>query len=101
MNVTMFFSLAFVVGMLIVDWLQTLSIAREPDRFYEVNIVLGKHPSVARVSWYFAICIALLLIGFACAYLMDWERPAAAICLIFGLFELGVVVHNRRTGIRT
>jgi hypothetical protein len=37
------------------DWLQTLTIARNPDQFYETNKVLGSHPGVAEVNQYFLV----------------------------------------------
>jgi len=36
-----------------VDWRQTRYIAKHPDRYYESNPVLGKHPSTAEVDVYF------------------------------------------------
>ncbi|HUG79505.1 MAG TPA: hypothetical protein VML57_18645 [Burkholderiales bacterium] len=38
--------------MLIADWRQTRQIARAPDRYFERNPILGKHPSVGRVDTY-------------------------------------------------
>ena len=39
----------------IVDWGQTLDIAKNPDRFHEVNPILGKHPSVNKVNMFMAL----------------------------------------------
>ena len=39
--------------MSIVDWSQTRYIAENPDKYWEVNPLLGKHPSRARVDNYF------------------------------------------------
>lgn len=39
-------------ALLIADWKQTRQIAREPDRYYERNRILGAHPSVGRVDTY-------------------------------------------------
>lgn len=36
----------------IIDWQQTLSIARNPNEWYELNPILGKHPSVGNVNTY-------------------------------------------------
>ena len=38
-----------------IDWRQTRYIAKNPDKFYERNPILGKHPSVSDVDKYFAI----------------------------------------------
>ena len=34
----------------ILDWGQTLDIARQPDRFHEHNGLMGAHPSVGKVN---------------------------------------------------
>lgn len=38
----------------VVDWGQTLEIARHPQNYYEKNPFFGKHPSVGRVNSYMA-----------------------------------------------
>jgi len=38
----------------VIDWGQTLEIARQPNRYYEMNPILGKHPSVGNVNLYMA-----------------------------------------------
>lgn len=35
------------------DWAQTRTIAKNPDRFYETNPILGEHPSSGKVNNYF------------------------------------------------
>lgn len=40
-------------GILAVDWHQTQQIAKQPERFYEHNPILGVHPSIAKVNTYF------------------------------------------------
>src|SRR3990167_90446 len=37
------------------DWGQTKSIARNPNKYYETNPILGKHPSAGDVDRYFAL----------------------------------------------
>jgi hypothetical protein len=56
-----------------VDYLQTVEISRNPDHYYERNPILGRHPSVAEVSAYFALSYVVVT---AVAYAMpdDW-RP--------------------------
>ena len=39
----------------VMDWGQTLDIVDKPDQFYEVNPIIGKHPSRHRVNTYFAL----------------------------------------------
>lgn len=46
-------------GLLLVDWLQTRSIARNPRDYVELNPILGPHPTVGRVNTHFAAAIAL------------------------------------------
>lgn len=33
----------------IIDWLQTIQIAKNPVKYYEKNFLLGRHPSVRKV----------------------------------------------------
>ena len=37
-----------------IDWRQTRYIAKNPDDYYEMNPILGKHPSTTEVDIYFA-----------------------------------------------
>mgnify|MGYP006863133829 FL=1 len=48
-----------VVGLSGIDWLQTRKIAQNPDRWYERNPVLGRHPSIEKVDAWFAGTIAV------------------------------------------
>lgn len=43
--------------LLVADWSQTRQIAKNPDKYYEQNIILGMHPSEGKVNGYFAACI--------------------------------------------
>ncbi len=38
-----------------IDWGQTRTIAKNPDRYYEINPILGKHPSIGKVDTYMFI----------------------------------------------
>jgi len=44
-------------GLLIADWKQTLVIAKNPDMYYEKNVIIGKHPSEDKVNLYFGTCL--------------------------------------------
>jgi hypothetical protein len=46
---------AAYVAVTTIDWRQTREIAEHPDRYYEMNPILGKHPSVGRVNTYFLV----------------------------------------------
>jgi len=37
------------------DWRQTVQIARNPDRYWERNPLLGEHPSEQRVNLHFLV----------------------------------------------
>lgn len=36
-----------------IDWGQTLDIAKNPDKFIETNLILGKHPTKNEINLYF------------------------------------------------
>ena len=48
-----------ITGIHVIDWGQTRNIANNPDRFYELNPMLGKHPSLNEVDKYFVGLIAV------------------------------------------
>lgn len=43
-----------VTGLHLIDWAQTRQIASEPDKYYEINPIMGKHPSKTTVDLYMA-----------------------------------------------
>ena len=45
--------------LIVVDYLQTRQIAKHPDQYHEVNLILGQHPSLGKVNNYFAIASVL------------------------------------------
>ena len=47
------------VGLAVLDWNQTLQIAKHPDRYSETNPVIGNHPSTERVNLLMPAGIAL------------------------------------------
>jgi len=50
---------AIFIGLVLVDWGQTLNIADNPQRYHEYNPILGRHPSRGEVNTYFALAIPL------------------------------------------
>jgi hypothetical protein len=54
----------------VMDWGQTLDIAKNPDTYYEKNLILGRHPSVKDVNNYFA---SSLVIHTVIAYMLPEE----------------------------
>lgn len=83
-------------ALLAADWAQTRSIAKQPERFYEKNPLLGRHPSVRRVNNYFAG--AILLNYFITDALRGDVRTAWQVGVI--VVEGTVVTRNYGIGIR-
>jgi hypothetical protein len=100
LKIVLVLSVLFAALALVADTFQTLSIARDPEHFSEINVVLGKHPTVERVLWYFAICIVLVLIAGGVAYWLERYQLGAALFMLLCAFEVGVVLRNRRLGVR-
>ena len=55
------------------DWMQTRQIAQNPDKYRELNPILGEHPSTGEVDVYFAAAIAAHT-GIAMALPPDYRR---------------------------
>jgi hypothetical protein len=80
----------------VADWLQTLQIARNPDRWSETNPILGEHPSVSDVNQYFlATAVGHALISHyipSAKMTRVWQGTTIAI-------QRGYVIHNHSLGI--
>ena len=50
---------AAFVGLALLDWNQTLQIAKHPKEYKETNAIIGEHPSVGRVNLLMPTGIAL------------------------------------------
>lgn len=85
------------LGLLAVDYAQTMHIADNPQAFYERNPILGEHPSKSEVTTYFAAAAAAH-IAIAALLPPKWREiwQYATITL-----EAGVVGHNASIGIGT
>jgi hypothetical protein len=79
----------------VIDWGQTRTIAKNPDKYYEYNSMIGKHPSVGRVDGYMATS-ALLHIGIT--HILPVEYRTTFQYFTIG-FKSGLVVHNFEAGI--
>ena len=78
-----------------VDWSQTITIARNPDVWYETNPLLGRHPTVSEVNRHFLLGgLAVLALA---AYLPEYRL---AILGAYAALEIGVASNNARLGIR-
>lgn len=79
----------------LVDWGQTRYIAKHPDRFREVNPLIGDHPSLGEVNRHFIVSTALM---FAAAhYLPQYRTRLLQVYVVVGA---GYVVHNIGIGVR-
>lgn len=79
----------------IIDWGQTRTIAKNPDKYYEYNSMIGKHPSPGRVDGYMATS-ALLHIGITKILPAEYRAPFQYITIGF---KCGLVAHNISAGI--
>jgi hypothetical protein len=84
-----------VIGALLTDMAQTLYIADNPDRYYEMNPLLGEHPSKEKVVGYFVG--AIILHTALSLALNERERRWFQGCTLF--IETGVVLRNVSLGI--
>ncbi|PRZ51238.1 hypothetical protein BX589_12079 [Paraburkholderia fungorum] len=91
--------LAIAVAALCLDWRQTLQIARNPATLSEINVILGKHPSVSRVCWYFGACVLLVVLLTGLLWWYALPGLAVGLCVLVGVFEAAVVWRNFRLGI--
>ncbi len=78
------------------DWGQTLDIARNPDSYYEINPIVGKHPSVGRVNTYMALS---LIVHTGISYLLPskyrrwWQIGTIGV-------TTSLVIHNNSVGLK-
>ena len=79
----------------VVDWGQTRTIAKNPQRWRELNPVLGRHPSVDRVNVYFLLAP---VIGYVIADSLSSEHRTWALRAITAI-QIVVVSNNIRAGI--
>jgi hypothetical protein len=76
--------------LLLADWAQTRQTAKNPDKYQENNVVLGKHPSVGRVNTYFAAS----MLG---TYLIAKHYPEHRTVFLGGLLVLeGITVYSNK-----
>ena len=92
-------------GVAVIDYQQTKVIARNPDKYWETNPILGKHPSESKVTQVFLLSgIGYVLV----TYMLPREievfsiklHPRMYWQLLFLGAESQAVFHNMRTGIR-
>ena len=93
--------LAFI-GLLAVDYLQTRTIVQNPDKYFEYNPIMGKHPNQQTVDIYMAsVAIIHPIISYLLPPKSDkwrWINRENFQYLSIGV-ELGAVGNNIGTGI--
>lgn len=90
--------LVALLALLVLDWRQTLAIARNPAKWYERNPGLGKHPSVGRTNTWF---LGAVLFALGAAWAL--QGYPAIFCVGAGtacVAELVCLVDNWSIGIR-
>ncbi len=73
---------------------QTIQIKDHPDQ-HETNLLLGRHPSDAKINYYFLLCI---LLNLSISHYLDLR---ASIPLETGLilFEAWIIYKNKQLGL--
>lgn len=86
---------ATLTGLMVIDWQQTREIAENPDKYWEINPLVGKHPSVGKVDRYF-VSSWLIKTGVAWAfpkYRTKWQWFCIGV-------SASLVGHNFRIGLK-
>lgn len=78
------------------DWMQTRTIAKNPQKFGEENPILGNHPSLSKVNTYFAIT-AIAHAGVAYMLPSDWCEAFQYVTIAV---ETRTVLRNFSLGIK-
>jgi len=83
-------------GTTTMDWAQTRYAARHPAQFYEINPIIGKHPSVKEVDRYFIGSLAVKNTIFF--ILPEKYQPIWAMGMT--TISVGLIAHNNSIGIQ-
>lgn len=90
--------LAILLAVLLaIDWAQTLTIARTPQKWHEINPLLGPHPSVPRVHAWFV----LVFCAVGAALLLLEGKVLLVLLITACVCEIVCVVNNFDLGIET
>lgn len=87
---------AAFAGLEAVDWGQTRNIAKHPEKWTEVNPILGKHPTVGEVDRYFAASL-LAHAAVSAALPNPWRKRWQ---YLTSGFEMIMIGNNLAIGIR-
>ena len=77
------------------DYFQTCEIVKN-DKYYEMNPILGRHPSMEQLNYY---AISSLLLKTAITHVLPHKYRKYAQCVFIGLSG-GAVLNNYSIGIR-
>lgn len=84
-----------VMLLIVADWVQTRQIASNPDRYQEMNPILGPHPDRDEVDRYFAYSIiGNTLIAYLLPKKLRQRWQASSLSM-----QMRVVGHNYKMGI--
>ena len=100
MTLIITFCAIFALVATVLDMLQTIVIAQNPDKFEEINYIIGKHPTVRRVLTYFIAVMVLGAISLWIVILDGYGIQAALFMFLYANFEMYWVYKNRLIGIR-
>jgi len=78
-----------------VDWAQTRHIARNPERFHELNPFIGRHPSLGEVNRSFLMTTGL---GLLMAHYLPQYRKGMLQAWV--AVSVGMTARNAAIGIR-
>jgi len=82
-------------ALLAVDYMQTRTIVQNPDKYFEYNPIIGKHPSQKNVDIYMASCA---IIHPVISYYLPPKYRKVWQYVTIGI-ELGAVGNNLRIGV--
>jgi len=80
----------------IIDWKQTIMIVENPNRHWEVNNIMGRHPTKKRVAAYFSVCLIIIFVAF---HFLPYPLEYVFIAFVAGI-EAGVTWLNHQNGLK-
>lgn len=80
----------------LIDWGQTRYISKHPNEHYEINPLIGKHPSIGRVNTFM---ISSLILHTGISYLLP-SKYRRMWQISTGTVKSGLIIHNDSIGIK-
>lgn len=87
----------FTLLLLFLDYRQTLDI-KNHEGFYEINVILGRHPSDTKITIYFIICA--LIAALVPYYLITNLTYQIAWFVFWAGMEIWALQNNIRLGLK-